>query len=135
PLMDFSGKAKLVGPDPRFALTVRIESAAPAVADFAAGAVVTFGIHSPVKLFGGSPAKGETYNFVLHCRNEAGEASFTHLEVRRVPARKSSNGEARTAAGELRVELPAWRYVFSAAHRQVSLGIDPEHALQALTHE
>ena len=41
-LTDFSGKVILVHFDPRFALTVRIESVDPAATNFTVGAVVTF---------------------------------------------------------------------------------------------
>jgi hypothetical protein len=46
PLTSFSGTITPVGVDPRFALTMRIESAAPTVTDFRAGSAVTLGIHS-----------------------------------------------------------------------------------------
>ncbi len=54
PLTDSSGKITPVDFDPRFALTVRIESVDPAVGSFTVGAVVAFAIHSPALLFGGT---------------------------------------------------------------------------------
>src|SRR5215469_12443461 len=65
PLTSFSGTATPVDVDPRFALTVHIESVVPTVTNFSAGAAVTFAIHSPSLLFAGEPAKGKTYDFVL----------------------------------------------------------------------
>jgi len=82
-LGDFSGVVIPVHFDPRFALTVRIESASPPVAGFAPGSVVTFGIHSPTLLFAGEPAKGKTYDFVLHRKTESGRIRFFYLEVSR----------------------------------------------------
>jgi hypothetical protein len=70
PLADFSGAITPVDVDPRFALTVRIETAVPAVPEFGAGAVVTLGIHSPSLLLGVEPAQGKTYEFLLHRRIE-----------------------------------------------------------------
>jgi hypothetical protein len=62
-------------------LTLSIESTVPAVPDFAAGAVVTLGIHSPSLLFGGESAKGKTYDFLLHRRVEDGKLRFLGIEV------------------------------------------------------
>jgi len=83
PLTNFSGGITLVGVDPRFALTVRIESTVPAVADFTEGAVVTFAIHSPSLLFAGEPTKGKTYDFSLRRKIENGRARFFGLRVRK----------------------------------------------------
>ena len=87
PLSDFSGTLIPVGPDPRFALTVRIESAAPKSSNFTTGTVVTPGIHSPSLLFGGEEPKGKTYDFVLHKRTEHGKVRFFWLEAREAQAR------------------------------------------------
>lgn len=66
PLTSFSGQVMRVDVDPRFALTVHIESVVPAVANFTKGAVVTFAIHSPSLLFAGDePTMGKTYDFYL----------------------------------------------------------------------
>jgi len=82
PLSDFSGVVTPVDVDPRFALTVRIESAAPATTDFNTGAAVTLAIHSPSLLFGGEPTNGKTYEFLLHKKVEDGKVRFFGLEVR-----------------------------------------------------
>lgn len=82
-LADFPGKAIPVGFDPRFALTVRIESAVPATTDFKLGSVVTFAIHSPALLFAGEPKKGKTYEFSLRRKIEDGKSRFFDLRVGR----------------------------------------------------
>ena len=81
PLEDFSGKVFPVDVDPHFALTVRIVSAAPAVADFNPGAVVTFAIHSPTIVFAGDATKGKTYNFSLCRETGDGKVKFSRLGI------------------------------------------------------
>ena len=81
PLASFSGTIIPVDFDPRFALTVRIESAAPANDNFTKGAVVTFAIHSPALLFCGQRANGKTYVFSLHHTIENGKVTFGGLAV------------------------------------------------------
>ena len=81
PLSDFSGVITPVDVDPRFALTVHIESTVPAVTDFGAGAVITLGIHSPARLFVGESVKGKAYDFLLHRRIEDGKVRFLGIEV------------------------------------------------------
>ena len=78
---NFSGVVIPVHFDPGFALTVRIESADPAISNFPEGAVVTFAIHSPSQLFRGKAEKGKTYNFVLHRVIENGKARFFGLQL------------------------------------------------------
>ena len=80
-LRDFSGEVTPVDFDPRFALSVRIESAVPAVPNFRSGSVVTFAIHSPSLLFSGDPVKGRTYGFSLVRRVENGKVRFRDLRV------------------------------------------------------
>jgi hypothetical protein len=81
PLTSFSGTITPVAGDPKFALTVRIESAVPAVDSLAEGAVVAFAIHSPSLLFAGEPTKGKTYDFSLLRKIENGKGSFVGLRV------------------------------------------------------
>lgn len=57
PLSDFSGEITPVDVDPRFALTLRIESADPAIKELRSQSVVTLAIHSPSLLFTGEPKK------------------------------------------------------------------------------
>jgi hypothetical protein len=85
PLAGFSGKATPVDVDPRFALTVRIESAIPAVANFTTGAVVTLAIHSPSRLFAGGPTKGKTYDFLLRRKIVDAKLEFFGLRVESRP--------------------------------------------------
>lgn len=85
PLTSFSGQVTSVGVDPRFALTLRIESIDHAITNFSAGTVVTLAIHSPALLFGRESAKGKTYDFVLIRESENGrQARFSGLKARRV---------------------------------------------------
>jgi hypothetical protein len=81
PLSSFSGRVTPVDFDPRFALTVHVESAVPAVANFTEGAVVTLAIHSPSLLFAEEPTKGKAYSFVLHRKVRKGKAKFFGLRV------------------------------------------------------
>jgi len=84
PLTDFSGKITPVDFDPRFALTVRIESVDPAVGSLTVGAVVAFAIHSPALLFGDDATKGNTYNFFLQHEIKHGKTRFLGLKVEKV---------------------------------------------------
>jgi hypothetical protein len=81
PLADFSGEITPVDFDPKFALTVHIESVVPAVTNFAAGSVATFAVHSPSLLFGGAATKGNTYEFSLQHKIEDGKIKFFGLKV------------------------------------------------------
>ncbi|HYM78193.1 MAG TPA: hypothetical protein VE377_19620 [Candidatus Dormibacteraeota bacterium] len=81
PLTSFSGQATSVDVDPRFALTVHVESVIPAVSNFPEGAVVTLAIHSPTLLFAGEPTRGKTYNFSVHRTLEGGNTKFLDLTV------------------------------------------------------
>jgi hypothetical protein len=81
PLTSFSGQVTSVDVDPRFALTVHVESAAPAVSNFPEGAVVTLAIHSPTLLFAGEPTRGKTYNFSVHRTLEGGNTKFLGLTL------------------------------------------------------
>ena len=80
-LASFSGQAILVDFDPNFVLTVRIESAAPALANFPAHGIVTFAIHSPARLFRGDPQPGKTYDFTVRREVRDGRVRFSDLEV------------------------------------------------------
>lgn len=85
-LSSFSGTVTPVDIDPRFALTVRIESVTPAVTNFAAGSVVTFAIHSPARLFAEEDAKGKAYDFSVRRKTERGKMRFFELEIRKKQA-------------------------------------------------
>jgi hypothetical protein len=80
-----SGTITPVDVDPRFALALRIEPSAPAVANFRTGAVVTLGIHSPSLLFEGESPKGKTYDFILQREIEDGRVRYFGLTARKVP--------------------------------------------------
>ena len=92
PLEGFSGTITPVEFDSRFALTLRIESAAPAVADFRTCAVVTLGIHSPILLFVGETPKAKTWDFNLHREVEDGRVRYSGLTARKVPQHTSRTG-------------------------------------------
>jgi hypothetical protein len=78
-LASFSGQVTPVDVDPKFALTVHIESVVPAFAGFTERAVVTLAIHSPSLLFEGESPSGKTYDFVLHRKIEGGKVRFVGL--------------------------------------------------------
>jgi hypothetical protein len=81
PITSFSGQVTSVDVDPRFALTVHVESVVPAVSNFPEGAVVTLAIHSPTLLFAGEPTRGKTYNFSVHRTLEGGNTKFFGLTL------------------------------------------------------
>jgi hypothetical protein len=83
-LADFLEEITPVDFDPRFALTVRIESVDPAVGSFTAGAVVAFAIHSRALLFGEDATKGKTYDFSLQREIKHGKTRFFGLKVEKV---------------------------------------------------
>jgi hypothetical protein len=83
-LTDFSGKVIPVDFDPRFALTVRIESVGPAATNFTVGAIVVFAIHSPSLLFGEEVKKGKTYNFSVQRQIKHGKTRYFDLKVEKV---------------------------------------------------
>ena len=83
-LTDFSGKVIPVNFDPRFALTVRIESVDAAATSFTVGAVVTFAIHSPSLLFGDEAKKGKTYDFSVQRQIKHGKTRYFGLKVEKV---------------------------------------------------
>src|SRR5262245_16956498 len=79
PLSGYSGTLTPVGTDPRFAVTVRVDSVTPALTNFAVGAVVTFAVHSPSRLFGATDGKGKSYDFILNRETADGKTRFTSL--------------------------------------------------------
>ena|SRR6266404_2581130 len=83
-LTDFSGKVIPVDCDPRFAVTVRIESVGPAVTNFTVGAVVAFAIHSPSLLFGEEAKKGKTCDFSVQREIKHGKTRYFGLKVEKV---------------------------------------------------
>jgi hypothetical protein len=85
PLSGFSGKVTPVDADPKFALTLRVESVDPTVANFTAGTVVAFAIHSPALLFGGKAKTGKTYNFSVQRKCEGGKTKYFRLVILKVP--------------------------------------------------
>jgi hypothetical protein len=82
-LSSYSGIVMPVDADPRFAVTMRVDSIMPALINFPKGATVTFAVHSPSVLFDAADAKGKTYDFTLRRNTADGKARFSSLEVRR----------------------------------------------------
>ena len=81
PLTDFSGEVWLVHSDPRFALTLRIQSAVPVVKELPLAGTVTFGVHSPTLLFAGDPTVGRSYMFSARQVIKNGRSTFTGLRT------------------------------------------------------
>jgi hypothetical protein len=66
PLRSFRGSLTPTGDvDPRFALTVRIDSCVPAITTLKSGTVVTFAVHSPSLFLRGSAEKGKTHEITM----------------------------------------------------------------------
>ncbi len=98
PLTSFSGKVVPVDTDPRYALTVLVESVTGAT-NFAAGQIVTFAIHSPSKLFSGEPTKGKTYQMELDRKVDHGKVTFSGLRLRAAnEARQPAPGDRLMAS-------------------------------------
>jgi len=51
--------------DPRFALTLRIDSCVPAITNLKSGTVVTFAVHSPSLFLNGKAEKGRTNEITM----------------------------------------------------------------------
>jgi hypothetical protein len=84
-LSAFSGTVIPIGVDPHFALTVRVDSVVPPLANFTNGAAITFAIHSPSRLFTGENVKGKTYEFTLCRETASAKTNYSSLDVRRAP--------------------------------------------------
>ena len=82
-LSSYAGPLTPVGVDPRFAVTMRVDSITPSHTNFTKGATVTFAVHSPSRLFGAPDAKGKTYDFTLRRETANGKTRYSSLEVRR----------------------------------------------------
>jgi hypothetical protein len=81
PLTSFAGHVTPVDIDPRFALTVHVESVTPSVPNFSEGALGIFAIHSPSLLFAGDPTKGKAYDFSVRREIHDGKVKFRGLEI------------------------------------------------------
>ena len=82
-LSRFPGTLTAVDADSKFAITVQIASAVPAMTNFTVGNFVTFGIHSPSMLFRWNATIGKAYDFTLHRKIEGGKATFLDLKIQR----------------------------------------------------
>jgi len=69
--------------DPRYVVTLRIESVTPPLSSLTNGSTMSFAIHSPALLFGGETPKGRTLDFVLSRETQAGTSRFFGLAVER----------------------------------------------------
>ena len=81
PLAAFSGKVTPVHSDPRFALTLRIQSTVPVVKELPLAGTVTFGVHSPSLLFTADPKVGQSYIFSTRQVIKNGRSTFTGLRT------------------------------------------------------
>jgi hypothetical protein len=57
--------------DPRFALTVRIESTVPAITNLQTGTVVTFAVHSPSRFLSGRAGRGQVHDITMPWKKAA----------------------------------------------------------------
>jgi hypothetical protein len=81
PLTAFSGKVTPVDSDPRFAVTLRIQSTVPVAKELPLAGTVTFGVHSPSLLFAGDPTVGRSYIFTARQIIKNGRSTFTGLRT------------------------------------------------------
>ncbi len=95
-LSHFSGKIRPVDFDPRFALTLRVESVIPETANFTPGAFLAFAIHSPSLLFDGEAIKGKTYDFSLMREVEHGKTRFFRLRVEKAQKEPVKAGQPKS---------------------------------------
>jgi hypothetical protein len=100
PLRSFHGSVTPISDvDPRFALTVRIDSCVPAVTNLKSGTVVTFAVHSPSLFLRGSAEKGKTHEITMprkKAMNLQGEQAKGAAANRR-PALESDGAENLSA--------------------------------------
>lgn len=83
-LSQYSGPARVVHFDPRFALRVKMEVASPDAPEFVVGETVVFAIHSPAQLF--APAadpNGMTFTFSVLREIADGKPKFRLLQIER----------------------------------------------------
>ena len=73
---DFKGKAIPIGFDPRFAMTLLVQSATPTTNTLSQGNVVVLLIHSPTLLCNDDSTVGKTYDFVLRRTKKHGKIRF-----------------------------------------------------------
>lgn len=92
-IQSFRGKLITATFDPRFAVTMRIESVNPKIKEMARDAVVTFGIHSPALTFLTDEPKGRTFGLCLRREGVNGSAKFSGFT--RVSAEGVCTGWAR----------------------------------------
>ncbi|HEX5222114.1 MAG TPA: peptidylprolyl isomerase [Verrucomicrobiae bacterium] len=65
-LSGFSGAINRMGDvDPRFAVTLRIDSCAPALTNLHSGTIVPFAVHSPALFLSGNASKGTTHEITM----------------------------------------------------------------------
>jgi hypothetical protein len=97
-LQEFRGTAVRAHFDPRFAITLRIESVTPALTNFRPGSLVTFAIHSPPRLFGGETPNGQTLDFTLSREARGSTKGAFTLELQRGVGQTVQRTEASRVA-------------------------------------
>jgi hypothetical protein len=101
-LRQFKGPAqRTLTPDPRFVLTVRIESIAPPLAGYTNGNTMSFAIHSPALIGLDRASKGQTYDFVVsrELRGETKGPWWFESPAVRVPQSGAANGSQSIRSG------------------------------------
>ncbi|MDB6065160.1 MAG: hypothetical protein JWR26_1368 [Pedosphaera sp.] len=90
PLHSFAGSLTPTSDvDPRFALTVRIDSCVPAITNLKSGMIVTFAVHSPSRFLGGSAEKGATHQIKMSQKKAINLLSANHTQEANLVARRS----------------------------------------------
>ncbi len=95
---EFTGRIIPVAVDPRFAMTVHVESAVPPSDTFAPGSVVTLGIHSPSLLFLEDKVEGKTWDFILYRQTENGKTRYWYIELQSAQAYRKPAPTTRPGA-------------------------------------
>jgi hypothetical protein len=94
-LSHYSGVVRMVHFDPRYVVTIKIESASSEAPEFVVGETVVLAIHSPTQLFSiGADVRGEMFTFSVLRELEDGKPRFSLLEILKEgePARPSNAG-------------------------------------------
>jgi len=106
-LRQFTGSVVQTHFDPRYVVTLRIESVTPALSGLTNGSTMSFGIHSPALLFGGETPKGKTLDFVLSRETQAGTSRFFGLAVERKGGQEGPANRGQPLGSETNRTPPA----------------------------
>jgi hypothetical protein len=84
PLTQYSGRIRVLEPDPRFALSLEILEVHPDAPDFPAKQTFTFAIHSPAHLFATADTAhiiGRTFDFTIKRTRGDDDARYSALSA------------------------------------------------------